>query len=152
MRRDCFIINKNSFSSYKYFQHLTNGDNPLPKYKKMFLTVAGIYGVTLIFLEIVFYINIYLYVVTMNKNVGSKVLKTSVINERNHKNAITLTGQVATCFIKFWFLSLVSILSYFLDIEFLREVAPIIKHFDVLLVPLVQIYTSPPLKVFMANQ
>ncbi len=118
----------------------------------MFLTVAGIYGVTLIFLEIVFYINIYLYVVTMNKNVGSKVLKTSVINERNHKNAITLTGQVATCFIKFWFLSLVSILSYFLDIEFLREVAPIIKHFDVLLVPLVQIYTSPPLKVFMANQ
>jgi hypothetical protein len=88
----------------------------------------------------------------MNKNVGAKVLKSSVINERNHKNAITLTGQVATCFIEFWYLLLVPILSNFLDIELLREVAPVIKHFDLLLVPLVQIYTSPPLKAFMANQ
>ncbi len=87
----------------------------------------------------------------LNKNVGAKVLKASVINERNHRNAITLTGQVATFVIEFWYVLLVTVLSHFLDIELVREVSPILKHFDVLLVPLVQIYTSPPLKSFIAN-
>ncbi len=135
-----------------YFQTLTNGDNQTPNYKKIFLAATGIYGGILTLLEIAFYIIIYFYLIIINKNVGAKVLNVSVINERNRKNAITLSGQVATCFIELWYFILIPVLSNFLDIEFLREIAPIIKHFDVLIVPLVQIYTSPPLKAFMVNR
>ena len=145
-----YLLSINTTLPKHFFQRLVKGNSFV--YKKIVLAVIGVYGTTLIILEIVFYINIHLYFIMMNKNVGAKVLKISVINERNHKNAITLTGQVATCFIEFWYLLVVPILSNFLDIELLREVAPIIKHFDVLLVPLVQIYTSPPLKAFMSNQ
>ena len=102
-------------------------------------------------LEIFCYILIYSYLIMVNKNVAAKVLKHSVVKERNHKNAVSLTGQIAVCCLQFWYILLVPILSNFLDIEVLREIAPILKHFDVVLVPLVQIYTSPPLKAFISN-
>jgi hypothetical protein len=120
-------------------------------YKKIFLAFCGIYATSMAVMEIIFYLIIYCHLILLNKNVGAKVLKASVINERNHRNAITLTGQVATFVIEFWYVLLVTVLSHFLDIELVREVSPILKHFDVLLVPLVQIYTSPPLKSFIAN-
>ena len=103
-------------------------------------------------MEICFYIFLYSYLITLNRNIGAKVLKASVILERNQRNAISLTGQVLTCFMEFWNNIIVPILSHFVDIELLREVAPILKHFDIVLVPLVQIYTSPPLKAFVFNQ
>jgi hypothetical protein len=47
---------------------------------------------------------------------------------------------------------LAGILANVYKIDWLREATPILKLFDFALIPLVQIYTSPPIKRFMMNQ
>ena len=63
-----------------------------------------------------------------------------------------MVGQLASWIMEVWYLVLVGVLSTNFDMDFLREVAPLLKHLEFFLIPLVQIYTSPPIKKYLSSK
>ena len=98
------------------------------------------------------YITIFSYLSYINKKNASSVLKPSIIRDRNRSNAISLTGQAIGWVMEVWYIILVGVFSTIYKFELTRELSPIIKLFEFALIPLVEIYTTPPLKSFMGNQ
>ena len=103
-------------------------------------------------IEIACYIVIYLHIDVHNNTVAIQLLDPSVIRVRNRTNSITLTGQVMSWFMELWYIVLIGFISNMFNPASLREVAPFFKTFEFFLVPLVQIYTSPPIKRFISSQ
>ena len=119
-------------------------------YKKEFLYAFAIFGGLLTVHELLCYISIYIFAKRTTNNVGG-ILRESVIRERNRGNAISLFGQIATWFMEFWYIFMVGFFVNYFDTDVIREVTPILKHFDFVLVPLVQVYTSPPLRKYLKS-
>jgi len=120
------------------------------EYSKPILFFFAISGGFLTILELVCYVAIFLYARKMTHLVGG-MLKESVIRERHRCNAINLYGQIVTWVMEFWYIFVVGICVNYFESELLREVTPIVKHFDFMLIPLAQIYTSRPLTRYMSN-
>ena len=135
-----------------YFQTYTNSAVASQSVKTIVLLLIACVAIVLNVIEIFCYIAIFVHLTVFNKNVASFVLKSSVIQDRNRTNAINLTGQFAGWLMEVWYTVLAGILSNVYKIDMLREAIPILKLFDFVLIPLVQIYTSPPIKRFMMNQ
>ncbi len=114
----------------------------------MYAIVGGVATLT----EISYYITIYYYLTSINNNIGEKVLKQSVVKERNRRNAVSFSGQMASCVLEFWYVFLVGIFNNFYDTELVREITPILKHFTFFLVPLIQVLTTPPLRTYMSSK
>ena len=139
-------------STNRLFQNYVNPSYFSKSTKKAILYIYAIIGGVATLTEISFYITIYYYLTSINKKIGGKVLKQSVIKERNQRNAVSFSGQMAGCVLEFSFVFLVGIFNNLYDAELAREITPILKHFTFLLVPLIQILTTPPLKAFMNAQ
>jgi hypothetical protein len=84
-----------------------------------------------------------IYYKYIGKKIRVKITEAAAIRERNHGTVITLTGQLATFALEFWYFALVNILFHFLDFELFKKVSPILKHLEVVLVLLVLIYNFP---------
>ena len=50
-----------------------------------------------------------------------------------------MVGQLASWMMEVWYLVLVGVLSTNFDMDLLREVAPLLKHLEFFLIPLVQV-------------
>jgi hypothetical protein len=115
------------------------------------LLIAAI-GCLLNITELGCYITIFCYLSFVNKRNASSVLKPSVIRDRNRSNSISLTGQAAGWIMEVWYIILVGVFSTIYKFELTRELSPIIKLFEFVLIPLVEIQTTPPLKRYMDNE
>ena len=51
----------------------------------------------------------------------------------------SMVGQLASWVMEVWYLVLVGVLSTNFDMDLLREVAPLLKHLEFFLIPLVQV-------------
>ncbi len=141
----CLFCFKSTNISLKWTQEYLHPDSFVNLHKKKFIYMAAILGGLMTLTELFCYISIYLYAKKTTNNVGG-ILRDSVIRERNKGNAISLYGQIATWFIEFYYVFLVGFFVNYFNGDVVREITPILKHFDFVLVPLVQVYTTPPLK------
>ena len=133
-----------------FFQYLTD-----PKFdkeksiKKTALLGFVLFGIAHQVIEISSYVILYQYIASHNNNDHLKqILKQSDIKARNRSTAISLLGLVAGWMMEISYLFAVGILSFFLDRNSVREITSTLKYFEFYLVPLVQIYSSQPLKQF----
>ena len=109
-------------------------------------------GALFAMIELICYIAIFHYISHHNKNVASVVLSDKVIKQRNRTNAISFFGQFAAWIMKVWYVIIFGIL-YAANIGgTVREIIPLIKNFEFVLIPLVEIYTSAPIKTFMVRR
>ena len=59
-----------------------------------------------------------------------------------------MMGQLAAWIIEVWYAFLIGSLSPFYDMDTLREVATLVKNLEFLLIPLVEVYTSAPIREY----
>jgi len=59
-----------------------------------------------------------------------------------------MMGQVAAWIIEVWYAFLIGSLSPFYDMDTLREVAALVKNLEFFLIPLVELYTSAPIREY----
>jgi hypothetical protein len=57
-----------------------------------------------------------------------------------------MLGLFGTWILEIWYISCVALLALKFDVALLREVAAVLKDFDFVLIPLIQILTSAPIK------
>jgi hypothetical protein len=100
-------------------------------------------------IEIVSYAILYHYIARHdNSNSLKQILKQSDIKARNRSNAISLLGLVAGWMMEISYLFAIGVLSFILEQNIVREIFSVLKYYEFYLIPLVQIYTSNPLKQF----
>ena len=112
--------------------------NILRRSQNTILNLLAIFGGAFSLVELSCYVAIFLYTRKMTNSMGS-LLRESVIRERHRCNAISLLGQIVSWFIEFWYACIVGLVVNFYDSDLLREVTPILKHLDFVLIPLVQV-------------
>lgn len=86
-----------------------------------------------------------------DNNVASAILKQSVIDKRNRSNAISLFGLFLTWFMDILYIIFAGLVFTFYDSEWLREIVSTVKNIDFVLVPWIQISTTPSLINFIKN-
>jgi hypothetical protein len=90
------------------------------------------------------------YVIIKHDNTEAvKIVKPSVIKQRNQTNAVTLTGQFSCFLIEIWYIVFVGLLAVPKNITYLREWAAMIKTLEFFLLPFIMITTSAPLRNFL---
>ena len=107
-------------------------------------------GACLTTIEILCYIFLYSYITLHNRNIAGKIVKPSVIKSRNRSNAISLSGQLTGWTMEIWYIIFVGFISTIFKFREMREVVPFLKQLEFVLVPLVQVYTSAPIRNFIA--
>jgi hypothetical protein len=111
--------------------------------------MIALVGCSLTILEVSSYMAFFYQMTGYNKAVAGKMLKPSVIKGRNRVNAISMIGQIFGWLMEIWYLLLISVLSLKYEMDFLREVSFLLKHFEFCLIPFVQIVTSNPISQFI---
>ena len=116
----------------------------------MFVTISFCLGIGLTTIEITSYIILYYHISCHNNNKSiQQILDQKTLKIRNRSNAISLTGLFVTWAMEVWYILLVSLVSLVInDANWFREVAALIKCYEFYFIPLVQIYTSAPIKRF----
>lgn len=115
------------------------------------ITGLSALGVTLTLLEIFSYIILFHHISCHNKFVASNVLTPAVIQQRNAANAIGLVGQFAAWVMEVWYLILIGLLSAFYDMDSVREYSSLLKDLEFALIPLVEVWTSAPIRSYMVK-
>ena len=118
-----------------------------------FATIFFFLGICLTATEITSYIVLYYHISCHNNNKTiQQILDKNTIKNRNRTNAISLTGMFLSWAWEVWYLLLVGIISLVInDANWFRELATLIKCYEFYFIPLVQIYTSAPIKRFKNN-
>jgi hypothetical protein len=126
-----------------------------PKYeneksiKKTILLYFTILGFAHQVIEIASYAILFHYIASHNNNNAmNQILKQSDIKARNRSNAISLLVLITGWMMEISYLIAVGVLSFVMDRNTVREISSILKYYEFYLIPLVQIYTSTPLKQF----
>jgi len=115
--------------------------------------VTSVNGTILNLIEILSYILLYGYIWRHDNKNAADILHTNVIQMRNRVNAISITGLFAGWLMEAWYLLITGLLVLvYSDQGLVREVSVCLKGFEFVLVPLVQIYTSAPIKRFLKGQ
>ena len=122
------------------------------KYENPVLILCSLATFSFVLCEITCYVMLYTFINKHNSGDVTKILKPSVINKRNKINAISLTGQVAGWIMETWYIVAIGFLNTIFNFELLREIAPFVKDLEFILIPLVQICTSEPIKKFMMSR
>jgi hypothetical protein len=60
-------------------------------------------------------------------------------------------GQFAGWVMEIWYVLLIGLLSGFYNMEKMREFSSLVKDLEFVLIPLVEIYTSLPIRNFISN-
>ena len=122
------------------------------KYENAAKLFVGAVTLSLTFAEIACYTKLYLFMYKKDNGRIKKIVNSSVINKRNKTNAITLSGQFAGWIMEIWYIVTIGILNTIFNFELFREVAPFVKNLEFLLIPMVQIKTSEPIRQFILNK
>ena len=80
------------------------------------------------------------------------MLKPSVIKQRNRASAVSMYGQLAGWVMEIWYAVILIFFSAFYDADNLREIASLIKDFEFVLIPLVEVQTSYPIVSFLSQK
>ena len=98
-------------------------------------------GIIFTLIEILCYIIIFHHIFHHNTNIAAVVLSEKVIKQRNRTNAISFFGQFVAWIMRFWFLFLFLVTNT-------MALPVVIKNFEFVLIPLVEMYTSAPIRSF----
>jgi hypothetical protein len=121
-------------------------------FKKTILLYFTILGFAHQVIEIASYAILFHYIASHNNNNAmSQILKQSDIKARNRSNAISLLGLVTGWLMEVSYLFAVGVLHFVLDRNSVREISSTLKYFEFYFIPLVQIYSSKPLKQYWQN-
>ena len=136
-----------------------------------FAAIVGIptFGAILTITELASYGFLFCYVWKHDNKLASEILSKDVIQKRNRTNALSRVGCFAT-----WAVNIIYVIGVgfvpviFLSIRdavgvssiafqsnnsiYVREVTSFFKFYDYLIIPFVQIKTSPPLKRFIESR
>ena len=119
------------------------------KFKSFVRVCVGIVGIILTIIEVLSYAIFFQHIAKHNETIASQVLEPSVIKKRNKRNAISMTGQLAGWIMEVWHLVLIGFLTPLFDLESLRNVSSLLKNFEFAFIPLVQIWSSVPIKRYL---
>jgi hypothetical protein len=62
-----------------------------------------------------------------------------------------MVGQFAGWVMEIWYVLLIGLLSGFYNMEKMREFSSLVKDLEFVLIPLVEIYTSLPIRNYISN-
>ncbi len=162
MHNTCFtrdqtqIIMATYFELIKYpllqFQdHLDGYQDIIVEWKNSILFFFSLLGAVLTLIEIMSYLILYHHLWNHNNKIVVGVVDANVIKMRNRANAISITGLFAGWIMEIWYLVLAGFLLFIVkDNTSIRQVISCVRMYEFFLIPLVQVYTSPPMKKFMA--
>lgn len=106
-----------------------------------------------IFLKSVLYIKLFYFLYKHNAVIKlANILQPEVLQKRNRKNAITLTGQLAGALVELLYAGFITLLLIFKINWEIREYFSVFKTSEFFILPIIEILTSPPLKKFVFNQ
>jgi len=112
-----------------------------------FFTLVGFMFNTI---EFSAYIMLFNFVFKHNKNFLEKaVLNPAVVGRRNRAHGITLIGQTSSWLIEFLYIILAGALGSFFGGSYLREFVSFFKGLDFILIPFIQIVTTPSIRSFI---
>jgi hypothetical protein len=123
----------------------TSEDSGIP-WNKIGLFIFSMDGFLMISIELFCYINIYHHLKTHNNEMMSGILDKNTIKKRNFTNAVSLTGLFVCWLVELFHLVFAGFLSLFIGNQWNREVSTFLRHLEFVLIPLIQIHTSPPIK------
>ena len=113
----------------------------------MSLLISGI-AIFLTALEFACYFIFFLHIHHHNNTVAATVLNKTAIKQRNRTNAISMMGLFITWILEVCYITVTGIVVTVYNQEWFREYSALLRDFDFVLIPLVQILTSPPIKQF----
>lgn len=108
-------------------------------------------GSLMICIELICYIIIFHHLKVHNNEMMSGILDKNVIKKRNFVNAISLTGLFVCWLLELFHLVFAGFVSLFIGNQWNREVSTFLRQLEFVLVPLIQIGTSPPIKRHLAS-
>jgi hypothetical protein len=126
-------------------------DTPGTPWKKIGLLFFSTFGFLLICIELFCYIILFRHLMVHNNEVMSEILDKNTIKKRNLTNAISLTGLFACWLLELFHLVFAGFLSLFIGNQWNREVSTFLRYFEFVLIPLIQIHTSPPIKRYLTS-
>ena len=103
-------------------------------------------------IECVCYLVYFNFIYHHDNHVAAGVISKSTLRYRNRANAISMAGQAISLLAQFWYILIVGILYAIFKGYLLREAAALIKMIDFLIIPLIYIKTSEPIKKFINHQ
>ena len=125
------------------------GENFQLKYKKIILRMDVGFVSLLTLTECVCYFVFFKYIYHHDNHVAAGVISKSTLKHRNRTNAISMVGQAINLLAQLWYIIIVGILYAIFRGTLLREVAASVKIFDFLIIPLIHVKTSEPIKNFL---
>ena len=102
--------------------------------------------------ECVCYFVFFNYIYHHDNHFAAGVISTSTLKYRNRTNAISMVGQAFNLFLQIWYILVVGIIYAIFRGTLLREVAASLKAIDFLIIPLIHIKTSEPIKNSLNQQ
>ena len=117
-------------------------------YKFPILVITTLCGILYLSIEFYCYFLIFYSVFKHDNTEAIKILKPSVIRQRNQANVISLVGQVLGFVIKLWYMVAIGVLAIPFNAIRVREVSGILKTFDFVAIPLVMILSTSTLRNF----
>ena len=102
--------------------------------------------------ELACYIAFFHHTIHHDNTVAIIVIQPEVLKLRNKRNAISMVGLLASWLMELWYIIIVGLLTAMIkDPVYVRDVATLIKMFEFVLLPMVQIFTSEPIKRFLMS-
>ena len=120
-------------------------------WRKFWILFCSLIGLIFISIELTCYIIIFQHISVHNNTVMSEILDQNIIKKRNQVNAISLTGLFTCWSMLFFHLIVAGFFSYISGNKWNREMSTILRYFEYVLVPYIQIRTSPPIKRYLSN-
>jgi hypothetical protein len=104
----------------------------------------------LLLLELSCYVTIFFEQIASTESV-SAYLSEAVVKKRQKTNAVTLSGQFATWMAGGWYIVTGLFISFASHSENGREIAAVFRLTQFGIIPVIEIFTSPPLKRFVID-
>ena len=138
--------------SATYYFKISQAYYPFSPWSMPIFISLNMLAVGLNLIQLCCYAIFFCHVFYHDNRVAIQVVKREVIRQRNRSNAISMAGLFATWVIELAFYSWILFFRARSNYGQLREMSTIIKMAEFVLIPTVQIFTSPPLRrYFQAN-
>ena len=121
-------------------------------FRKSMVRLCFVFGGILTIIELCCYLAYFQYIYNHDNKVAAMVISQTMIRIRNKTNAISMVGQVTSWVMEIWYAVLIVMLSTFYDTDTLREIASLIKDFEFVFIPLVEVQTSSPIIKFLSQK
>lgn len=98
------------------------------------------------------YIILFSHIFYYDNRVAIRVVKRDVVRQRNRSNVISMAGLFATWLMELAYFIWLALFFKWNYSDHVRELLTIIKMAEFVIIPLVQVVTSPPLKNFVFEE